>query len=99
MLGPHAHQSRAARRFRGHIGGQSNKGTRVKFTSLAAFPPLMRYLSCKQIHRRRADKLRDEDIGGAVEEFERGSDLLDMPLRITTMRSAMVMASTWSWVT
>ena len=36
---------------------------------------------------------------GLVVELERRADLLDAARRSTTMRSAMVMASTWSCVT
>jgi hypothetical protein len=47
----------------------------------------------------RAEEAYDEHVVGIVVEVERGADLLDPPLFKTTIRFAMVMASTWSCVT
>jgi hypothetical protein len=49
------------------------------------------------IHRRRADELRDEQVVGPV-MLQWIADLLD-PSCMTTIRSAIVIASTWSCVT
>ena len=56
---------------------------------------LLRY----EIHLGRADEAGDEEVGGAFVEFERRAELLDCPALSTTILSAMVIASTWSWVT
>ena len=53
----------------------------------------------QHVHRRRADEAGDEEVGRAVVEVERRADLLDAPSCMTTILSAMVIASIWSWVT
>jgi hypothetical protein len=53
----------------------------------------------KQVHRRAAHECRDEDIRRCG--IDRGGlpTCWTIPRCITTIRLAMVMASTWSWVT
>ena len=52
-----------------------------------------------EVHRRRADKAGDEQVDGLVVDLQRRADLLDEPSFITQMRSPIVIASIWSWVT
>ena len=47
----------------------------------------------------RADERRDEARARTVVDLERRADLLDAPSFITTMRSEIDSASSWSWVT
>jgi hypothetical protein len=52
-----------------------------------------------QVDARRADEAGDELVGRPVVQRHRRAQLLDLALLNTAMRSPMVMASTWSWVT
>ena len=53
-----------------------------------------------KVHRRRADEAGDEGRGGLAVDRVGRADLLDAAVdRMTTMRSASVIASIWSWVT
>jgi hypothetical protein len=53
----------------------------------------------QHVHRRRADELRDEQVAGRSNSSSGVPICSTMPSCITTMRSAMVMASIWSCVT
>ena len=52
-----------------------------------------------QVHRRTADEAGDEGVGGLVVDLLGVPTCCMTPSRMTTMRSAMVIASIWSWVT
>jgi hypothetical protein len=55
--------------------------------------------SIEKVHRRRADEAGDEQVGRAVVEICGVPTCSTHAARITTTRSAIVIASTWSWVT
>ena len=62
--------------------------------------PLAGDARLEEIHARRAEEAGDEEIARPIVELERRADLLDRRRALmTTMRSAMVIASVWSWVT
>ena len=53
----------------------------------------------QEIHLRTADEAGDKGIVGIVIQVHRLAHLFDPPARRTTILSASVIASTWSWVT
>ena len=59
--------------------------------------PALSAVDVEQIGR--ADEIGDEGVGRLAVDLDRRGGLADAALPITTTRSAMVIASRWSWVT
>ena len=96
VLGPHAERNLLAVACRrADLSGQRVPPA----ASTYALPFAAAQRAVDDVHRRRADELRDEQVVRPVVELERRADLLDAPSCITTMRSAIVIASIWSCVT
>ena len=62
-------------------------------------PIALVYLALKQVHGRAADEAGHENVLRLSIEVSGSATCMILPSRMTQIRSPIVMASTWSWVT
>ena len=101
VLGPDPHHHRLVsvapqRRSRGvHSLGQPDR-----LATDESGGRLLADRGLEEVHRRRSDEARHEQVGRVVVERLRAVALLEHAgAAVTATRSPMVIASTWSWVT
>ena len=96
MLGPHAVDGEPA-------VGSGRRGRERQADAARPVEPgaaVVADRALEEIHRRRADEAGDEQVVRPVVELRAGAPICSTsPSCITTILSAMVMASIWSWVT
>jgi len=93
VLGPDAGASPMAPRSPAAAAGRRARHLRVDAGAIGPMRPSRRFIAGEPM------KGRDEGVGRMVVEFERRAHLFDHSVCMTTIRSAIVIASIWSGVT